>query len=198
MVTRSIAGLMLGLLLCMLATAAFATGEYIQEIRFFSRSGMDTQNDLAYFHGRLGILRPTFDDNRLFAAYRQMMGGTFTDAQAQQLLARCCDAAGAGDDAQASWSEARKRVLSTAAPARPAASRDRPPGVAAFDVSCFPNAYRNAAATLLDRIKQHGANDPAVREWTIGEDAVLANCDADAALPAAAPNGPDWLKADRA
>ena len=198
MVTRSIAGLTLGLLLCTLATAAFATGQYIQEIRFFSRSGMDTQDNLAFFHGRLGILRPTFDDNRLFAAYRQMMGGAFTDAQAQQLLTRCCDAAGAGDDTQASWSEARKRVLSAAAPARPTASRDRPPGIGAFDVSCFPNAYRNAAATLIERIKQHGAGDPAVREWTIGEDAVLANCDADSALPAAAPNGPDWLKADRA
>src|ERR1700692_170607 len=98
MVTRSIAGLTLGLLLCWFAPSAFATGEFIQEIRFFSRSGMDTQNNFAYFHGRLGILRPTFDDNRLFAAYRQMMGGTFTDAQAQQLVARCCDAAGANDD----------------------------------------------------------------------------------------------------
>ena len=198
MVTRSIAGLTLGLWLCGFATAALATGEYIQEIRFFSRSGMDTQNDLAFFHGRLGILRPTFDDNRLFAAYRQLMGGSFTDAQAQQLLARCCDAKGAGDDTQTSWSEARKRVLSAAAPAQPPASRHRPPEVSAFDVSCFPNAYRNAAATLLDRIKQHGAGDSAVREWTIGEDAVLANCDADEALPAAVPNGPDWLKADRA
>ena len=39
---------------------------------------MDPESNLAYFHGRLGILRPTFDDNRLYAAYRQMMGGSFT------------------------------------------------------------------------------------------------------------------------
>ena len=89
MVTRCVARLTLALLLCGFATAASATGEFIQEIRFFSRSGMDPSNNLPYFHGRLGILRPTFDDNRLFAAYRQMMGGAFTDAQAQQLLAPC-------------------------------------------------------------------------------------------------------------
>jgi len=80
MVTRSALRLTLALLLCALPAAAWATGEFIQEIRFFSRSGMDPQSNLAFFHGRLGILRPTFDDNRLYAAYRQMMGGGFTDA----------------------------------------------------------------------------------------------------------------------
>src|SRR6202051_3241929 len=98
MVTRSVARLTLAVLMCGIGTAAWATGEYIQEIRFFSRSGMDPADNLPYFHGRLGILRPTFDDNRLFAAYRQMMGGRFTDTAAQQLVARCCDAAGANDD----------------------------------------------------------------------------------------------------
>jgi hypothetical protein len=198
MVTRSVARLTLALLLCGIVTAARATGQYIQEIRFFSHSGMDLDDNLAYFHGRLGILRPTFDDNRLFAAYRQMTGGTFTDTQAQQLLARCCDAAGANDDTAPTWSDARKRVLGPAAPLKYAAPRERPPEIGAFDVSCFPNAYRNAAATLLQRVKEHGATDPAVREWTTGEDAVLANCVADSALPAAVPNAPAWLQADRA
>jgi hypothetical protein len=40
--------------------------------------------------------------------------------------------------------------------------------------------------------------DPSVREWTTGEDAVLANCVADSALPPDVPNAPAWLKADRA
>ena len=198
MVTRSVARLTLALLLCGLAPAAWATGQYIQEIRFFSRSGMDLDDNLAYFHGRLGILRPTFDDNRLFAAYRQMMGGTFTDAQAQQLLTRCCDAPGANDDTRPTWSDARKRVLGPAASARDTAPRERPAEISALDVSCFPNAYRNAAATLLERVKQYGAGDPSVREWTTGEDAVLANCVADSGLPADLPDAPAWLKADRA
>jgi hypothetical protein len=197
MVTRSVARLTLALLLCGIATTARATGQYIQEIRFFSLSGMDPDNNLLYFHGRLGILRPTFDDNRLFAAYRQMMGGSFTDAQAQQLLAPCCEAPGANDDTT-TWSDARKRVLGPAAPLNDTASRERPPEIAALDVSCFPNAYRNAAATLLERIKQHGATDPSVRAWTTGEDAVLANCVMESALPPDVPDAPAWLKADRA
>jgi hypothetical protein len=189
--------LVLGLALSGGVRYARATGEYIHEIRFFSRSGMDGGDNLAFFHGRLGILRPTFDDNRLLAAYRQLMGGTFTDAQARALLAPCCDAPGKSDDVQPTWEEVRKRVLS-AAPASSHAARERPPEIAALDVSCFPNAYRNAAATLAARIKEHGAGDTWVREWTFGEDVVLANCGIDKDLPPDLPNAPDWLKADRA
>jgi hypothetical protein len=147
MVTRSIVRLTLALLLCGIATAARATGQDIQEIRFFSRSGMSPENNLANFHGRVGILRPTFDDNRLFAAYRQMMGGTFTDARAQQLLAPCCDAPGANDDTLTTWNDARKRVLGPRSLVTFTASRERPPEISSFDVSCFPNAYRNAASS---------------------------------------------------
>jgi hypothetical protein len=75
-----------------LAPVAWATGPLGLEIRFFSRSGQDPVDDLAYFRGHLGILRPTFTDNRLYAAYRIMLGGRFSEAQARQLLARCCGA----------------------------------------------------------------------------------------------------------
>src|SRR5262249_11168569 len=43
----------------------------------------------------------------------------------------------------------------------------------------------------------HGATDPSVRQWTIGEDAVLANCAADSSLPVDVPDTPAWLKDDR-
>jgi hypothetical protein len=198
MMTRSIFRLTLALLLCGSSSSAWATGNFIQEMRFFSRSGMNGTDELAYFHGRLGILRPTFDDNRLFAAYRQMMGGTFTDAQAQGLLAPCCDAPQPIDNASAAWNDARKRVVGRNLSAGDVAVRQRPPEIAAFDVSCFPNAYRNAAATLTERIKEHGTSDPAVRDWTNGQDAVFANCFTDAGLPPELPDAPDWLKADRA
>jgi len=200
MVTRSAVRLTLALSLCAIATAAWATGEFIPEIRFVSRSGQDPQNNLPYFHGRLGILRPTFDDNRLFAAYRQMMGGSFTDAQAQELLRSCCDARGAGDSTPMEWGEVRKRVLGSPPPETPVgAAPKRPAEIQALDVTCFPQAYRNAAATLAQRIKEHGATDPAVREWTVAEDAVLSNCTAKAYVPAdVAPTAPPWLKADRA
>src|SRR5262249_31262290 len=98
------------------ANPARATGEYIQEIRFFSRSGLDPDRDARYFRDSLGILRPTFDDVRLYAAYRRLIGRTFTDAQAQQLLARCCDARGSDDDTATTWSDVRKRVFHTPRP----------------------------------------------------------------------------------
>lgn len=199
MVTRSTARLTLALLLCALATAAWATGNFIPEMRFVSRSGQDPQNNLPYFHGRLGILRPTFDDNRLFAAYRQLMGGTFTDAQAQELLKSCCDAPGTGDDTQMQWGEVRKRVLSSPPPETPSTRRNRPDDIRALDVDCFPRAYRNAAAVLAQRIKEYGAADPSVRDWTMAEDVVLSNCTSEASVPAeAALAAPAWLKADRA
>jgi hypothetical protein len=199
MVARIVSRLTLALLIWSSAAAAWATGAYLPEIRFFSRSGQDGENNLAFFHGRLGILRPTMDDNRLFAAYRQMMGLGFTDAQAQQLLARCCDAArDVSGEAATAWNAARQKVLGPAPPEKYAAPRRRPDAIARFDVSCFPNAYRNAAAVLTQRIAEHGVRDPSVREWTVGQDAVLANCESDAPLPADVPDAPAWLKADRA
>ena len=67
-----------------------------------------------------------------------------------------------------------------------------------FDVACFPDAYRNAAATLRARIAEHGASSAPVREWVTGQDAVLANCDMDSGLPGELPNAPAWLRDDRA
>ena len=113
-------------------------------------------------------------------------------------MARCCDAPGSDDDSTTTWSDARKRVLRTPLPDTNAAPRQRGDDIRLLDVSCFPNAYRNAAATLVQRIKEHGASDPWVREWTTGEDAVLANCVADSGLPGEAPKAPAWLQADRA
>ena len=200
MVTRSAARLTLAFLLCGIASAAWATGNYIPEIRFVTRSGQDPKNDLPFFHGRLGILRPTFDDTRLFAAYRLMMGGTFTDAQAQELLKPCCDAPAPKRDLEEQWNAVRKRVLG-AAPSEKASgsSPNRPPELAALDVTCFPQAYRTAADTLTQRIKEHGVNDAAVREWTSAEDTVLSNCFGETAVPSALTAAePAWLKADRA
>ena len=191
--------LTLAILLCGLVPAAWATGPLWPEIRFFSRSGQDPVDDLAYFRGRLGILRPTFTDNRLYAAYRIMLGGSFSDAQAKQLLARCCDAPETPSDAVTSWNDLRKHVAGVppAQDIRYTAYRRRPEDMQLFDVSCFPNAYRNSAATLRARIAEHGANSPLVRDWVIGQDAVLLNCNTDSPLPEELPNAPAWLKADR-
>ena len=177
--------LTLAVMLWGLIPAALATGPLGPEIRFFSRSGQDPVDDLAYFRGHLGILRPTFTDNRLYAAYRMMLGGRFSEAQARQLLARCCDAPETLSDVETSWNDLRKRVAGVppARDMRYGGYRRRPEDMQLFDVSCFPNAYRNSAATLRARIAEHGANSPLVRDWVIGQDAVLLNCYEDSPLP---------------
>ena len=186
---------------CGLVPPAWATGPLGPEIRFFSRSGQDPVDDLVFFRGQLGILRPTFTDNRLYAAYRIMLGGRFSEAQARQLLARCCDAPETLSDAETSWNDLRKRVAGVppAHDPRYGGYRRRPENMQLFDVSCFPNAYRNSAATLRARIAEHGANSRLVRDWVIGQDAVLLNCYEDSPLPEELPrNAPAWLKADLA
>jgi hypothetical protein len=97
-----------------------------------------------------------------------------------------------------SWPDLRKRVAGVPPAQETTAFRRRPEDMQSFDVSCFPNAYRNSAATLRARIVEHGANSPLVRDWVIGQDAVLLNCSTDSALPDELPNAPPWLKADRA
>ena len=196
MVRRFAPLLTLAVMLWGLVPAAWATGPLGPEIRFFSRSGQDPVDDLAYFRGHLGILRPTFTDNRLYAAYRIMLGGRFSEAQARQLLARCCGAPETPFDAMTSWTDLRKRVAGVPPAQETTAFRRRPEDMQSFDVSCFPNAYRNSAATLRARIAEHGAYSPLVRDWVIGQDAVLLNCSTDSALPDELPNAPPWLKAD--
>src|SRR6516164_5976212 len=190
--------LTLTVLLWGLGSAAWATGPLGPEIRFFSRSGQDPEDDLAYFRGRLGILRPTLSDNRLYAAYRIMLGGSFSGGQAKQLLARCCDAPETPFDAMTNWNELRKRVPGVPPAPETTAFRRQPEDMQPFNVSCFPNAYRNSAATLRARIADHGTNSPLVRDWVIGQDAVLLNCRTDWPSPEELPNAPPWLKADRA
>ena len=118
--------LTLAVMLWGLVPAAWATGPLGPEIRFFSRSGQDPVDDLAYFRGHLGILRPTFTDNRLYAAYRIMLGGRFSEAQARQLLARCCGAPETPPDAMTSWPDLRKRVAGVAPAQETTAFRRRP------------------------------------------------------------------------
>jgi hypothetical protein len=189
---------------CLLAVAgaiapARASGPFLPALRFYSVSGVDADSDTAYFKGRLGILRPTFDENRLYAAYRILLGHAFTDDQAQQLLATCCDIRPpyASPQMQDGW----LTIRATVTPDKPKPDLDpyRPLKDYNQILNCYPSAFDTAAATLQARIASYGAKHRWVIEWVKGQDAVFANCSApDLALPAELPDAPDWLKADRA
>jgi hypothetical protein len=181
-------------------TPARASGPFLPGLRFYSYSGVDADGDTAYFKGRLGIIRPTFDENRLYAAYRILLGQTLTDAQAQQLLASCCDIRppSSAGEMQNGWLEIRGTVT----PEKPEPDPD--PYRQTKDywriLNCYPSAFETAAATLKTRIATYGAKDRWLIEWVKGQDAVFANCSqVDLSLPAAdLEAAPNWLKADRA
>ncbi len=190
--------------LCLLAVTnaiapARASGPFLPMLRFYSVSGVDADSDTAYFKGRLGIIRPTFDENRLYAAYRVLLGHAFTDDQAQQLLANCCDIRPpyAAPPMQDDWLKIRATVMSDKP--KPDLDPYRPTKNYMDFLNCYPSAFDTAAATLKARIAAYGATDRWVIEWVKGQDAVFANCSqTDLSLPAELPDLPDWFKADRA
>ena len=179
---------------------ARASGPFLPALRFYSYSGVDADSDTAYFKGRLGIIRPTFGENRLYAAYRILLGQAFTDDQARQLLASCCDirSPAEADKMQNGWLDIRASV--TAEKPKPDLNPYRPTKNYIDFLNCYPSAFDTAATTLKARIAAFGAKDRWVIEWVKGQDAVFANCSqTDLTLPAAdLPDAPDWLKADRA
>lgn len=179
---------------------ARASGPFLPALRFYSYSGVDADSDTAYFTGRLGIIRPTFGENRLYAAYRILLGQAFTDDQARQLLASCCDirSPAEADKIQNGWLDIRASVA--AEKPKPDLNPYRPTKNYMDFLNCYPSAFDTAATTLKARIAAFGAKDRWVSEWVKGQDSVFANCSqTDLSLPAAdLPDAPDWLKADRA
>ncbi len=175
---------------------AFASGPFLPQLRFFSHSGQEPDNGITYFKGQLGILRPSFTENRLYAAYRILLGQGFTDDQVKQLMTPCCDLPNPSNvDFSQSWLDARATIVKD----KVSIGAYRKAGEFDETLNCFPSAFDTAAATLKARIATHGADDPGVKAWITGQDAVFANCNTPTALPADAPaDAPAWLKADRA
>ncbi|HEX4192699.1 MAG TPA: hypothetical protein VHY80_06360 [Stellaceae bacterium] len=180
-------------------TPARASGPFLPAIRFYSASGIDADSDTAYFKGRIGIIRPSFGENRLYAAYRILLGHPFTDAQAQLLMATCCDIrpADTANTMQNTWLDIRATI--TPDKPNPDLNPFRPTKDYQDFLNCFPSAFETAAAALKARIASYGAKDRSVTEWVKGQDAVFVNCSkADLSLPADLTDAPGWLKADRA
>ena len=74
----------------------------------------------------------------------------------------------------APWREARATAVGSRGP-------DIPNGWStdgAWTPNCLEDAFRAAAAALLDRVSHHGARSDAVRAWVDAQDAVFSNCGA--------------------
>ncbi len=151
----------------------------------------------AFYRGRLGILQPSYGRRHLVVAYRWLNGLDLDEAEARLLMpsAREADAAAAPDAAIRDWLQARSRMggaVVRIVPDRRGADFESQP-------NCSADAFRTATRTLRERLARHGRNDPAVRHWLQGQDAVFSNCAGPGALPEAlSASVPAWLHRDRA
>jgi hypothetical protein len=146
--------------------------------------------------GRLGVLRPPYDDRPdMLLAYRVLAGVPLSGPETPRPLWE-----GSPDPSRVTpWEKARAEVSGLPA----AASIDPDKKVPNQDYEAYPNclagAFETAAATLRQRVAKWGASSPNVAEWVRGQDQVFQDCSAtEPAIPDGIDSGDPLLIADRA
>jgi hypothetical protein len=166
-----------------------------------------------FVRGELGIVQPTFARSYLVVAYRYVSGVPLTDDEQQGAVALWQNrgvepsniypeyfSAGADvhktnhylQDAQDAadglkdWLDVRGQIASSPAP-----EIKQLQGLDTYNdyVNCSNDGLATAAATLTQRVKQFGKENPGIRDWVVAQDAVFANCGGEPSkpiLPAAA------------
>lgn len=170
-----------------------------------------------FLAGKLGVVLPTYDTSFLCVAYLYFRGKTLGAQQRAEVLAAWQQKvdpvlkqyrdAGPQPYLQA-WLRERAQVPGVG----PASHFEAyGPGIARsyyfqggqyYYFNCLSDAFRNAASTLAERIKQFGVGSPEIKEWVASQDSVFANCSgnpASAVLPSpVAPGDAAVIRADRA
>lgn len=173
-----------------------------------------------FLRGQLGILQPRYRFAEKVAAFRYLNGGTLneeerkqweqtnptpidwehlTPAQYQQRQKE--EEAAQQNTGPARWASARAQY-----PGAPPAPPQRniyeqgsgKPGWGEAS-NCTDAAYDTAIVTLNDRAGRWGRESASLHDWLNAQDAVFANCNGDAPLPASVDaSAPTLLKQDRA
>src|SRR6185295_6874974 len=158
-----------------------------------------------YAAGEIGIVQPTFARSYLVAAYRNLNGAPFTQAEQKQLLELWQQRLNFSEpdfdgDWPKPWLEVRNAVPGIPELGGVAISRRREaPNTYESYINCQSDAFETATATLTQRLKKFGADNPVIKDWVIAQDEVFANCSEGSRVPAEAPANADALiKADRA
>lgn len=154
----------------------------------------------AFLGGRVGVIRPSYDRNALFAAYRVLTGAPLTQEELDELYA--LQAADSPNPylITGAWERERQRIAGNV----PAVHVDvyktiQSPGVSYYFRNCLDDAFFRAQRTLEDRAAAWGADSPRLRDWLAAQDQVFSNCSAkDPVIPAPPPQDADPLfAADR-
>ncbi len=154
--------------------------------------------------GKLGIVKPTHRKVVLFAAYRYLTGGGFTNEERKDLVdvweAEFNNKSFGDDDVSTAvkdWVKRRTAVLPKEENL-PEIYTERSYGGYEFFPNCTKNAFETAAKTLDDRVASYGSDDKDVKEWLRGQDLVFTNCAAGRQIPDATnASMPEWLQKDR-
>lgn len=155
--------------------------------------------------GKLGVVEPTWARSYLVAAYRNLVGNSLSESEAKGIKALWDERLSNGDGIHdqewiKKWTEARKQVPGTVAPAEIDVyrNRDKPHEYESY-LNCQQDAFENATATLNERVKRFGADNAAVRDWLAAQDTVFSNCRGGRQIPEAArPDQDPLIRADRA
>lgn len=155
--------------------------------------------------GEIGVLAPSYARSYLYAAYRLMEGGSFSQRE-QEALAKLWNARldlNHADqqevDSLAVWLEARKKV--TGAGDEPKIVLYRAKAQDEYDafLNCPDDAFKTATRSLEERIAKFGAAGTEVKEWMQAQDKVFANCSGGQTIPeTAAASAPRTIQDDRA
>jgi hypothetical protein len=174
-------------------------GPFLAETVFTSKAV--PLDEPRYFSGKLDIVQPHYWRIYLMAAYRYLSGVGLSKADQQALVAPPAPEFGPWayptSPAIQGWLDARVQV--GAPPLKQIQRFELSPDRFYF-VNCGDDAFRNAAATLVERGRT-GASHDDLRAWVAAQDQVFANCShpkgpsTPAALPATAAR---WMQADRA
>ena len=185
------------LLLLAMHPAAASTDGPVASWALNEFGGTRAEREMLYT-GMPGVLLATSPASLQFVAWRRLHGQVMPGAAGEALSIPCCGARNAVPDAVTAWLEARKAVHG-APPLDASLPTERPGPDYTSIPNCLEDAFRNAAATLDNRVAAHGADTPELHAWLAGQDAVFAACAKPGlALLPLLDGAPDWLRADHA
>lgn len=180
-----------------LSGPAFASGGEEISPWALDVTGGPPSEQAAFYAGNTGVLMGQSPWSRLYGGWRLLHGLAVSKEAGDGLSHTCCEQPPQRlADAVTAWLAARQQVPGVAQISY--LETDRDVGDLYGVPNCFADAFDTATKTLADRIAQHSKDDPAVRAWLDGQDAVFASCHDDAALPDLAADAPAWLKSDHA
>jgi len=179
--------------------SAYASGPSSPEPWYVDQYGGDHADLLAWFDGRVGIVKRTAPRPMRYIAWRLLHVQAVGEATGNALSTPCCDDPAVKADYSGgadAWIKARNAA--TGLNDTSYIDTERPGPDHTSTPNCFPDAFHSATATLNDRATRYGPKSDAVQAWIAAQSAVFQAChDPSATLPPPMANMPPWLAMDR-